>query len=79
MQAWLEGSILYVGDREFGYDYSPQEAAEQIESLQGFPGAPTGVRIFTRPRTKRKKSQTGWPVDLSAQFQYGPDTGWPKA
>lgn len=77
MDAWLEGSVLYVGDRELGVDFSPQEAAEEIESLQGMPGAPTGVRIFSRPRSKRRRSQTGWPLDLAAKFEYGSETGWP--
>lgn len=49
MEAFLEGTILYVGDRVWGNDYTLDEAVEEIAGMQGMPGAPTGVRVFTRP------------------------------
>ena len=79
-EAWLEGSVLYIGDHMVACDYTAQEAVEEIEGLQGMPGAPTGVRIFHRPR-RRRRSHTGWPMDLAVKFEYGTSTGtgWPDS
>ena len=61
-EAFLEGTVLYIDGEEWGIDYSPDEAAEVVASLQGLHNAPTGVRIFSRPRRyQKRKSQVGWP------------------
>ncbi len=79
-EAYLEGTILYIDGRIHGEDFTPQEAAEYVADLQGMPNAPTGVRIFTRPRSRKLRSQskTGWPVDLAPAFTEPTPTGWPK-
>lgn len=61
--ATMVGSVLYIDGRIFGYDLTPDEAAEYIQSLEGQPGAPTQVVFnFEKPKKrKRKASQVGWP------------------
>ena len=52
--AYLEGSILYIDGRAQDVDFTLSEAVEYIETLQIDPRAPAGVRVFSRPRSRRK-------------------------
>lgn len=67
---YLVGSELrlvrYGDPKVIDVDFSPDEAAEFVSGLSGYPGqhTPTGVRIYTsaRRKQKRRKSGTGWPA-----------------
>ncbi len=81
-EAYLEGTILYIDGRIHGEDFTPHEAAEYVADMQDMPGAPTGVRIFSRPRVRkaRKQSKPGWPTELAPIFSHPNrvETGWPS-